>query len=73
MRWASLQQVYEVVAEHPGLNVRELTALLYPGLSPGDEGRARCDTSTRLNKLKSTGRIIGIEYMTGRMTWRASE
>lgn len=71
MRWASLDQVYETVAQNPGLNVRELTALLYPGLSPGDEGMARCDTSTRLNKLKTAGRIVGTEYMTGRMTWRA--
>lgn len=73
MRWASLEQVYEAVARNPGLNVRELTLLLYPDLSPGDESRARCNTSSRLTKLKSTGRIIGTEYMTGRMTWRAAE
>lgn len=73
MKWASLSEIQRALAETDGLTLAELTARLYPDISPGYINTAKADTSSKLRMLKDTGRATSSPIDgTHRHQWRAT-
>lgn len=72
MKWASLSEIERALAEGGTMTLAELTARLYPDISPGYIGTAKADTSAKLYLLRKSGRAASTPIGSHRNEWRAT-
>lgn len=78
MRWKDKKQILQIVKEHPGLLMVEITAIAYPELVDSSMwGWAKQDVAHRLQVLKTQKLVRPIYQVTNQMNaghrWEAVE